>query len=69
MMSFQWQPAPLVKPTSEEKWALATMLEEEAKMEPCPPALLSNYKVQVYPVDIVCFVNQKHSSFQIMKPA
>jgi len=46
-MSFQWQPAPLVKPTSEEKWALATMLEEEAKMEPCPPAVLSNYKVQV----------------------
>jgi len=47
MMSFQWQPAPLVKPTSEEKWALATMLEEEAKMEPCPPAVLSSYKVQV----------------------
>ena len=47
MMSFQWHPAPLVKPTSEEKWALATMLEEEAKMEPCPPEVLSNYKVQV----------------------
>ena len=46
-MSFQWQPVPLVKPTSEEQWALATMLEEEAKMEPCPPAVLSSYKVQV----------------------
>jgi len=47
MMSFQWHPAALVKPTSEEKWALATMLEEEAKMEPCPPEVLSSYKVQV----------------------
>jgi len=47
MMSFQWHPAPLVKPTSEEKWALATMLEEEAKLEPCPPEVLSSYKVQV----------------------
>jgi len=46
-MSFRWHPAPLVKPTSEEKWALATMLEEEAKLEPCPPEVLSSYKVQV----------------------
>ena len=63
MMSFQWHPAPLVKPTSEEKWALATMLEEEAKLEPCPPEVLSSYKVQVEAVGLGSIVMSIRSTY------
>jgi len=47
-MSFHWRPPASSSPaTVEESWALTTMLEEEAKMTPCPPNLLPIYKVQV----------------------
>ena len=47
-MSFHWRPPASSSPaTVEESRALATMLEEEAKMTPCPPNLLPIYKVQV----------------------
>ena len=46
-MSFCQPPALLSEPTAEESWALETMLEEEAKMIPCPLNLLPIYKVQV----------------------
>ena len=46
-MSFHQLSAPQTEPTAEESWALATMLEEEAKMTPCPPNLFPIYKVQV----------------------
>ena len=47
-MSFHWRPpASSSLATAEESWALTIMLQEEAKMTPCPPNLLPIYKVQV----------------------
>ena len=47
-MSFHGRPpASSSLATAEESWALTIMLQEEAKMTPCPPNLLPIYKVQV----------------------
>ena len=49
-MFFRQPPASLSEPSADETWALKTMLEEEAKMTPCPPNVL--YKVQVKRVGV-----------------
>ena len=51
-MFFRQPPASLGQPSADETWALETMLEEEAKMTPCPPNVLPIYKVQVKRVGV-----------------
>ena len=56
-MFFRQPPASLGQPSADETWALETMLEEEAKMTPCPPNVLPIYKVQVKRVGVHLALN------------